>query len=354
MAIVEDLYLDKEKFEKISGKSKKKEKIETVQTIETTPAQKQNDNLRAKNLKEIIGRESEKQKLEVLIKSAKSRDDVIDHMLFYGPPGLGKTTFAQAIASEFGTNFIFTSGPGISSKAELASICSSLNHGDFLFIDEIHRLNKVLEEFLYPILEDFQMDVSLGKGTMSKVIKLDVPKFTLIGATTQIGLISSPLRDRFGITFKLDFFSLKELTNIVLDYARKLNVEIDTQAAKEIAKRSRGTARIAIKNLKRARDYAHDQNNGFVDFLTVLKAFKALEVDELGLDGVMRKYLEVIIHNFDGGPVGLTNIAASIYEDPRTIEEVYEPYLIKIGFLKRTVQGRVITSKCYEYYEINK
>jgi holliday junction DNA helicase RuvB len=308
--------------------------------------------MRAKTLAEVIGREKEKQKLSVLIGSAKSRNDVIDHMLFYGPPGLGKTTFGYAIASEFGSNFVFTSGPGISSKAELASIISSMNHGDFLFIDEIHRLNKILEEFLYPILEDFRMDVSLGKGSLAKVIKIEVPKFTLIGATTQIGLISSPLRDRFGMTFKLDFFSLKELSDIVIDYARKLDLKIDLKAANEIARRSRGTARIAIRNLKRARDYSFYQGKDIVDVQSVEFAFRDLEIDELGLDGVMRKYLEVLIHNFEGGPVGLSNIAASIYEDMRTIEEVYEPYLIKIGFLKRTVQGRVITKKCYEYFKV--
>lgn len=306
--------------------------------------------LRAKKLSEVVGREKEKQKLSVLINSAKSRNAVIDHMLFYGPPGLGKTTFGYAIASEFGSNFIFTSGPGISSKAELASIISSLNEGDFLFIDEIHRLNKVLEEFLYPILEDFRMDVSLGKGTLAKVIKIEVPKFTLIGATTQIGLISSPLRDRFGMTFKLDFFSLKELTAIIIDYAKKLDFTIEESAAREIAHRSRGTARIAIRNLKRTRDYAHHLDKKTVDIEVVKQTFHDLEIDELGLDGVMRKYLDAVIHNFDGGPVGLSNIAASIYEDMRTIEEVYEPYLIKIGFLKRTTQGRVATKKCYEYF----
>jgi holliday junction DNA helicase RuvB len=349
MAIIEDFNPDNLVSPK---KDKKTDAKQLVQSLGTNEVEEKNESLRAKNLSEIIGRESEKRKLNVLMQSAKSRNDVIDHILFYGPPGLGKTTFGQALASEFGTNFIFTSGPGVSSKAELASICSSLNYGDFLFIDEIHRLNKVLEEFLYPILEDFQMDVSLGKGTLAKVIKLDVPKFTLIGATTQIGLISSPLRDRFGMTFKLDFFSLKELTEIVIDYARKVDIAIDLKGAKEIATRSRGTARIAIKYLRRARDYAFAHEKKSIDFETVIRMFEALEVDELGLDGVMRKYIEVLIHNFNGGPVGLSNIAASIYEDIRTIEEVYEPYLIKIGFLKRTVQGRVVTDKCYEYYEV--
>lgn len=352
MAIVED-FIPEKKTERRHSR-KKTTQNESESTNDNTVVQKTSDSLRAKKLQEIIGRDQEKKKLEVLINSAKNRKDTLDHLLFYGPPGLGKTTFAHAISSEFGTNIIFTSGPGISSKAELASIFSSISEGDFVFIDEIHRLNKTLEEFLYPILEDFQMDVSLGKGSLSKVIKLDVPKFTLIGATTQIGLISSPLRDRFGVTFKLDFFNLKEMTDIVIEYAKKLSVEIKLDAAKEIARRSRGTARIAIRNLKRARDYAMDIEGDLIDLETVLRTFKALEVDELGLDGVMRKYLDVIMNNFEGGPVGLTNIAASIYEDARTIEEVYEPYLIKIGFLKRTLQGRVVTAKCYEYFDIQK
>jgi Holliday junction DNA helicase RuvB len=339
MAILEELNAD------LINTRKKKKTQGAIESSDTV-----GESIRLKKISEIVGRDKEKEKLKVLINSAKSRSDVIDHMLFYGPPGLGKTTFGYAIASEFGSNVIFTSGPGISSKAELASIISSLNYGDFLFIDEIHRLNKLLEEFLYPILEDFQMDLSLGKGSLSKVIKMDVPKFTLIGATTQIGLLSAPLRDRFGVTFKLDFFALKDLTEIVEEYAKKFGIQISFNAAKEIAHRSRGTARIAIRNLKRCRDYALHNGKKDIDLEVVLETFVKLEIDELGLDGVMKKYLEVIINNFEGGPVGLSNIAASIYEDMRTIEDVYEPYLIKIGFLKRTGQGRVITKKGYEYF----
>jgi len=308
-----------------------------------------NNLLRAKKLDEIIGRDGIKKKLRILINSARSRSDSLEHMLFYGPPGLGKTTFGYAISNEFGSKFIITSGPALNSKAEIASIITNMNDGDVLFIDEIHRLNKVLEEFLYPILEDFKMDISFGNGTLSKLVRLDVPKFTLVGATTQIGLISSPLRDRFGMVFKVDFFSLEELAEIVLKNAEKLEVKIDKDAAVEIAKRSRGTARIAIRNLRRARDYAHHKRVGKIDFSTVIETFDEMEVDEYGLDLVMRKYLEVIHKNFQGGPVGLGNIAASIYEDDRTIEEVYEPYLIKIGFLKRTKQGRLITEKGREY-----
>lgn len=304
---------------------------------------------RPKSLGEIIGRKDIKKKLNVLIKSAKSRNDVVDHLLFYGPPGLGKTTFGYALANELGSSFIFTSGPALNSKAELASLLSSLQEGDILFIDEIHRLNKVLEEFLYPVLEDFCMDVSMGGGSIAKVLRIEVPKFTLIGATTQIGLISSPLRDRFGVTFKLDFFEIPELIEILLSYGKKIGFELSIDAAAEIAKRSRGTARIAIRNLKRARDYALHEDKLLIDHEVVLKAFLDLEIDEYGIDQVMRKYLEIVVKNFDGGPVGLSNISASIYEDMRTIEEVYEPYLIKIGFLKRTSKGRIVTEKGIEY-----
>lgn len=336
----------------ISGKNNEKIPKEEVSEKQEILGQIETERIgsnRAKNLDEIVGRESIKKKLRVLISAAKSREDNLEHMLFYGPPGLGKTTFGYAISNEFGANFIITSGPALTSKAELASIITNLNDGDILFVDEIHRLNKVLEEFLYPILEDYKMDISFGKGTLSKLVRLDVPKFTLVGATTQIGLISSPLRDRFGMVFKVDFFPIDELSQIIKSHAVKLGIEIDNDASVEIAKRSRGTARIAIRNLKRARDYAFHKRNEFIDFQTVLEAFSEMEVDEFGLDSVMRKYLETIFKNFDGGPVGLGNVAASIYEDTRTIEEVYEPFLIKLGFLKRTSQGRVITDKGKEY-----
>lgn len=329
----------------LNNKSKNKEKKDIAISVET---EKIGIN-RAKNLDEIIGRESIKKKLRVLINAAKSRNDNLEHMLFYGPPGLGKTTFGYAISNEFGANFMVTSGPALTSKAELAALITNMNDGDILFVDEIHRLNKILEEFLYPILEDYKMDISFGKGTLSKVVRLDVPKFTLIGATTQIGLISSPLRDRFGMVFKVDFFPLDELAEIIKQYASKLEIEIENDAAFEIAKRSRGTARIGIRNLKRSRDYAFHKSKIVIDFQTVIESFREMEIDEFGLDAVMRKYLEVILKNFDGGPVGLSNIAASIYEDTRTIEEVYEPFLIKLGFMKRTSQGRVITEKGKQY-----
>lgn len=325
-------------------KKQKKEIKELNQNISEN-----NEIKRAQSIDEIVGRKDIKRKLRTLINSAKSRDDAVEHLLFYGPPGLGKTTFGHAIAHEIGSNFVMTSGPSLTSKAEFASIVTGLKDGDVLFIDEIHRLNKVLEEFLYPVLEDFKMDISLGKGAMAKLMRLDVPKFTLIGATTQIGLISSPLRDRFGMTFKVDFFDLEDLSSIVKKYAKDLNMEIEDNAAVEIAKRSRGTARIAIRNLKRARDYAVEFNTNLINYEIVTHAFTNLEIDEFGLDPVMRKYLDTIVNHFAGGPVGVSNISSSIYEDIRTIEDVYEPYLIKIGFLKRTAQGRVITEKGRDY-----
>jgi Holliday junction DNA helicase RuvB len=342
----------------VSGKKDNKKskldqvaKIESVQQTDTITDVEQSKHLnhRATKLEDIVGRASIKKKLKVLIHSAKSREDTLEHLLFYGPPGLGKTTFGNALASEFGSNFIITSGPALTSKAELASIISNLKEGDILFIDEIHRLNKVIEEFLYPVLEDFKMDITFGKGALSNTVRIDIPRFTLIGATTQIGLISAPLRDRFGMVFKVDFFSLEELAQIVIKYSTLLEINIDTSAALEIAKRSRGTARIAIRNLRRARDYSYNLSKEMIDFETVLSTFTEIEIDEYGLDLVMRKYLDTILTSFKGGPVGVTNIAASIYEDIRTIEEVYEPYLIKLGFLKRTSQGRVITEKGIEY-----
>lgn len=308
--------------------------------------------VRPNKLAEIIGRKKEKERLRVLVDSCKLRNDVMDHIIFYGPPGVGKTTFGYALAKEFGVNFILTSGPSISNKAELASIITNLNQGDFLFIDEIHRLHRVLEEFLYPVMEDFTMDLSVGKGGMSKNIKVNIPKFTLIGATTKIGLISPPLYDRFGNVVKLDFFDEKELVEIVTYTAGKIGVVIDEKAAYEIAIRSRGTARIAIRNMKRCYDYALSLcGEGKVDSDIVTHTFKQLEIDQYGLDAQMRMYIDKILKDFDGGPVGLSNLAVSIYEDVKTVEDVYEPYLMKLGFIKRTAKGRVATQKCYNYYK---
>ncbi|BDQ04708.1 MAG: Holliday junction ATP-dependent DNA helicase RuvB [Candidatus Dojkabacteria bacterium] len=307
------------------------------------------DIIRVHKIDEIVGRHDIKAKLKTLINSSKSRGDVLEHLLFYGPPGLGKTTFGYAIANEIGTHFILTSGPTLTSKAEMASIITNLKEGDVLFIDEIHRLSKVLEEFLYPILEDFKMDIAIGKGSMTQIVQVKVPKFTLIGATTQIGLVSAPLRDRFGMTFKVDFFDVHDLSLIVTKYAKDLNIKIDEEAATEIARRSRGTARLAIRNLKRARDYALELRRDCISYEVVLHTFNNLDIDEYGLELVMRKYLYVLEKHFGGGPVGISNISSALYEDVRTIEDIYEPYLIKIGFLKRTVKGRVLTEKGREY-----
>jgi Holliday junction DNA helicase RuvB len=306
-------------------------------------------------LADIVGRRKEKERLKVLVDSCKVRNDVMDHIIFYGPPGVGKTTFGYALSKEFGVNFILTSGPSITNKAELASVITNLNAGDFLFIDEIHRLSRVLEEFLYPIMEDYTMDLSVGKGGMSKNIKVDVPKFTLIGATTKIGLISPPLYDRFGNVVKLDFYEVGDLKKIVKFYALKIGIEIEDKAAYEIALRSRGTARIAIRNVKRCYDYALTlSETGYVDLNTVFHTFNKLEIDQYGLDAQMRMYIDKILKDFDGGPVGLNNLAVSIYEDIKTVEDVYEPYLMKLGFIKRTSQGRVATPKCYNYYKLVK
>lgn len=306
--------------------------------------------LRAKSFSDLIGRDDLKRKIRVLIDAATSRGDVLEHILFYGPPGLGKTSFAYAIASEMKSNIVVTSGPALATKADVISIFSNVNRGDIVFIDEIHRLSRVLEEFIYPILEDFVMDFTLGKGALAKVIRIDVPKFTLIGATTQIGLIKGPLRDRFGVVFKVDFMDIKDLTKVVLHVAKKMNLKIDQEAALEIAKRSRGTARIAIKYLKRCRDYAQAIfKSDHISIDHVESTFEDLEVDELGIDSQMRHYMRILNLNYNNGPVGLSNLSMSMFEDAKTIEELYEPYLIKLGFIKRTTRGRMLTQKGIDY-----
>lgn len=305
---------------------------------------------RPRSLSEIVGRDEIKKKLRIMIKSAKTRKDSIEHILFYGPPGLGKTTFGYAISNEMGKNFIFTSGPAINSKAEMASIIASLEEGSVLFIDEIHRLSKVIEEFLYPIMEDFRMDLGGANNGLSKIIRVNIPKFTLVGATTKFGNLSAPLRDRFGLTIRLEFYEPEDLAKIVLVYAQKWGYKIDDEASFEVARRSRGTARIAMNYLRRVIDYYISFGNGHtINFNDVVKAFNELEVDEYGIDTNLKKYIHVIYHNFESGPVGLNNISAVIYEDIRTIEEIYEPYLLKLGFIKRTGQGRILTEKGQEY-----
>lgn len=308
--------------------------------------------LRPTRLIEYIGQEKTKEKLEIFIEASKMRNEPLDHVLLYGPPGLGKTTLSSIIANEMGVNIKITSGPAIERPGDLAAILTNLQENDVLFIDEIHRLNRHVEEVLYPSMEDFVLDIMIGKGSGARSIRLDLPKFTLIGATTRAGNLTSPLRDRFGVICKLDLYSKSELKEIVDRSARILDVEIDGKAAQEIAGRSRGTPRIVNRLLKRIRDFAQVRGNGLVDHGTSLKALDLLEVDPLGLDQVDIKVLETIIYKFDGGPVGLDTLAASSNEERVTIEDVCEPFLLQIGFLNRTPRGRVVTRKALDHLGI--
>ncbi len=305
--------------------------------------------LRPKTFDEVIGREKEKRNINIMIKAAKKRGEPLDHILFYGPPGLGKTTLANVISKELGVQMFNTSGPAIERQGDLASILTSMPEFGILFIDEIHRLNKAVEEMLYPAMEDRVLDIVIGKGPSAKTLRLELENFTIIGATTRIGLISSPLRNRFGAQFRLDFYSPIELRDIVLQKANMLNVEIDKVAAFEIAKRSRGTARIAISNLKRVRDYVEVKGIHKINIDTVRKVLRMYEVDSAGLDSIDRKILKLIIEDFDGGPVGISTISAAISEEISTVSDVFEPYLIQAGFIKRTSRGRVATSKAYKH-----
>ncbi len=300
-------------------------------------------NLRPQKLSEYIGQPKTREMLEIYIEAARLRQDTLDHVLLYGPPGLGKTTLAGIIANEMGVNFKVTSGPAIEKPGEMAAILNNLQKGDILFVDEIHRLNRQVEEVLYPAMEDFAIDIMIGKGASARSIRLELPKFTLVGATTRAGLLTAPLRDRFGVTLHLDFYSVEDLTTIILRSAEVLQVKIDQKGAREIARRSRGTPRLANRLLKRVRDFAqvrfHDQ---ITDEIASL-ALDLLEVDQYGLDRVDRKILKTLLIQYQGGPVGLETLAASVGEDPGTIEDVYEPYLLQNGFLSRTPRGRMAT-----------
>ncbi|MDE7029075.1 MAG: Holliday junction branch migration DNA helicase RuvB [Lachnospiraceae bacterium] len=306
--------------------------------------------LRPQTLKDYIGQKKAKEILRIYIEAARQREDSLDHVLFYGPPGLGKTTLAGIIANEMGVNIKVTSGPAIERPGDMAAILNGLREGDILFIDEIHRLNRQVEEVMYPAMEDYAIDIMIGKGATAKSVRLDLPRFTLIGATTRAGLLTAPLRDRFGVIQHLEFYSVEELKLIIQHSARVLNVRIDEQGALELARRSRGTPRLANRMLRRVRDFAQVKYDGEITLEAANTALDMLDVDKLGLDQTDRQILMTMIERFGGGPVGLDTLSAAIGEDSGTIEDVYEPYLIKNGFITRTPRGRVVSELTYRHF----
>jgi len=322
----------------------------TIETNLTEEDIKIEGSLRPQKLSDYIGQEKAKENLRIYIEAAKKRGDSLDHVLFYGPPGLGKTTLACIIANEMGVHIKTTSGPAIEKPGEMAAILNGLSEGDVLFIDEIHRLNRQVEEVLYPAMEDFAIDIMVGKGPTARSIRLDLPRFTLVGATTRAGLLTAPLRDRFGVLNRLEFYNTKELATIIRHSADVLNVSIEDKGAYELARRSRGTPRLANRLLKRVRDFAQVRHDGVITEAVAVEALDLMGVDPMGLDPSDRNMLLTMIHKFSGGPVGLDTIAAAIGEDAGTISDVIEPYLIQNGFINRTPQGRVITDICYRHF----
>lgn len=311
------------------------------------------ESLRPLTFETYIGQEKVKENMRVYIDAAKKRGEALDHVLLYGPPGLGKTTLSNIIANEMNANIRTTSGPAIERPGDMAAILNNLNEGDILFIDEIHRINRLIEEVLYPAMEDYVLDIVIGKGADAKSIRIDLPKFTLIGATTRIGLLTAPLRDRFGVISRLELYTPQELSEIVERSARVLNIEIDREGAVEIARRSRGTPRIANRLLKRVRDFAQVKYDGIINEEVAKNSLDILEVDKNGLEVIDKKLLMCMIEKFDGGPVGVETLAVSIGEEAETIEDVYEPYLIQQGFIKRTPRGRVVTKTGYDYFGLS-
>ena len=338
--------IESSKEKSLNKKSKQPKKVDSNASIV-----QYEEKIRPSKLDEIIGRELEKETLKIMINSARRRKEVIDHILFYGPPGLGKTTFAVAIANEVGASIKITSGPAIERQGDLAAILTGLKKNDVIFIDEIHRLPKVVEEILYPAMEDGMLDIVMGKGPTAKTIRLSLEPFTLIGATTQIGKISSPMRDRFGLIQRLDFFSEGDLVEILKRACRLWNIEIDDDALKSLSTISRGTARVGLRLLRRCRDYAESKKEGSITMETVKKTMNLLGIDRMGLEKIDREILFTLLNNFAGGPVGVSTLAASISEDEGTVSDVHEPYLMKCGFIKRTSRGRVLRQKGLKYLE---
>jgi Holliday junction DNA helicase RuvB len=320
------------------------QKKKTTNTLDRT--------LRPKSLNEFLGQEKVKDKLKTFLKAAKKRKEPLEHILFYGPPGLGKTTLSHVIANEMGGDIRVTSGPAIERAGDLASILTNLKDKDILFIDEVHRLSKVVEETLYPAMEEFSLDIVLGKGPSARTLRLELPQFTIIGATTRIGLISSPMRDRFGVIQRIDFYSQPEIKEILQRTAKMLEIELHKEAARELAKTSRGTPRVANRLLRRVRDYAQVHGEGEMNLKIIKKALELLEVDKAGLDKTDRKILKSIIKKHSGGPVGIETIAATISEDVETLIDVHEPFLLQVGFVKRTPRGRIATPAAYEHLKI--